>query len=114
MSDTFFLDRWRYRALIVGALIVLAFGARVVTGLLKRQRVIIAYKTMALGDSRDRLLELAGEPHFLRRGDSTAGPYDDLRYEYPYENWDFAFDRDGKMIWKGSCFLGEYCGRVSR
>lgn len=118
-----FFRRWRYRILAAGILLLSVGGVggfKVFKVVSRSQRLSTAYQTIQIGDTRDRLVELAGPPQSLGASDDPSRAYslqiryEDYRYDYLYQSYYYAFDRDGKLIQKVSCALAEYCSKVDR
>jgi hypothetical protein len=115
-----FFRHWYARLLIAALLLAFVGGAGILNDELKVRRLSSAYETIQIGDSRERLVELSGTPHSNEsyRDPASVFPlkvdHEDLRYDYFYQSWYYAFDRNGKLIQKVRCVLGEYCSKVGQ
>jgi hypothetical protein len=118
------LRKFRCRLLAAAGLATLAIGvgidAGVHTAVIRERRLEAAYVEVQIGDSRERLLEIAGPADAVGKCSDAdrhygyASCHQDLRYSLRYQSWYYAFDREGKLEQKVECFLGEYCNKVGR
>lgn len=108
---------WRGRFIAAIALVLFAWCAGAVNRELIHPRPQTAYRQIGLGESRDRLVELAGPPDgnanvTVRTFNGKSEDFQEFHYQGFYQNWTFTFDSKGNLVRKTQCVLEEYCSTV--